>query len=112
MAALCPLAYLKLEGTGGLFHVVYEQTIPLCPGEIPHEKQLHEEGIEEEKLCSLVLLHPRVCVHRTARISGALRKKNVFERPHLSSISSHNPGSIIRVRQGKRTRKKELAMKV
>lgn len=80
------------------------------PGEQPHEEQLDKVRVEKEKLRSLVPFHPGVGLHRTSRVGGRLRQKDVLERSHLKG----NPVSTVPTSRSvhSHTRKRELARKV
>lgn len=42
----------------------------LSPRQHPHEEELHNVGVEEEELGSLVALRPRVGLHGGSRAAG------------------------------------------
>lgn len=98
----------------------------LGPGQDPHEEELDDVGVEEEKLRPLVALRSRVGLHRAAGVARRLGQEDVFEGAHLgrrsrsvgspkADLPGGEEGGADRETEEEwsaRTRKRELARKV
>lgn len=80
----------------------------------PHEKELHDVGVEEEELEPLRSLCPTLgghSLHRTLGVVVVLGKKNVFQGAHLMNVGQLAIPSRKRT-AGHHTKKRAFAKKV